>query len=85
MNPFVELAIERWAREVNDKYDKELRDWKRARLWQTHPHLFRGNPLKATEKQISARIRVTEEGNTADVLKMRAKERAKERAKASEE
>ena len=85
MEPYIELALERWAKEYNRKHDQELANWKNKRLPFTHPHLFRGNPLKATEKQISARIRVTEEGNTADVLKMRAKERAKERAKASEE
>jgi|TARA_Y100000310_G_scaffold151102_1_gene150616 hypothetical protein len=72
MESFVELAIERWAREVNDKYDKELRDWKFERLPLTHPHLFRGNPLKPTNKQVSERIRVIEEGNTEDVLKMKA-------------
>ena len=78
MEPFVELAIERWAREVNDKYDKELRDWKFEHLPFTHPHLFRGNPLKPTNKQVSERIRAIEEGNTEDVLKMKAAKKAKD-------
>ena len=78
VEPFVELAIERWAREVNDKYDKELRDRKFQRLPLTHPHLFRGNPLKPTNKQVSERIRAIEEGNTEDVLKMKAAKKVKD-------
>tara|TARA_R100001086_G_scaffold107428_1_gene54177 strand:+ start:1287 stop:1532 length:246 start_codon:yes stop_codon:yes gene_type:complete len=77
MEPYIELALERWAKEYNRKHDRELANWKTKRLPFTHPHLFRGNPLKSTEKQISARIRVIEEGDTADVLEMRAKKRAK--------
>jgi hypothetical protein len=38
----------------------------------THPHLFRGNPFKATNKQIRARTLAIEEGNTESVLKIRA-------------
>ena len=80
MEPFVELAIERWAREYNDKYDREQKGLKRKRLWFTHPQLFRGNPLKPTNKQISARIRVIEEGGTAEVHERRAAKRAKDNA-----
>jgi hypothetical protein len=72
MEPYIELAIERWAREYNEKHDQELRDWKRKRLPFTHSHLFRGNPLKPTNKQIIARTLAIEEGNTESVLKMRA-------------
>ncbi len=73
MEPYIELAIERWAREYNEKHDQELSDWKRKRLPLTHPHLFRGNPFKATtNKQIRARTLAIEEGNTESVLKIRA-------------
>jgi hypothetical protein len=80
MEPFVELAIERWAKEVNKKYDKELFAWNRTRLRDTHPHLFRGNPLKPTKKQILARILAYQEGGTADVLERQAAKRAKDNA-----
>jgi hypothetical protein len=73
MEPYIELAIERWAREYNEKHDRELGDLKRKRLPFTHPHLFRGDPFKATtSRQILARTRAIEEGNTESVLKMRA-------------
>ena len=72
MEPFIELAMERWAREYNNKYDNELRHRKLERLPFTHPHLFRGNPFKATNKQIRARTLAIEEGNTESVLKIRA-------------
>ena len=77
MEPFIELALERWAREYNQKHDRELSNWKSKRLPFTHPHLFRGNPLKPTNKQIDARISVTEEGGTAEVLERRAAKGAK--------
>ena len=78
MEPFIELALERWAREYNQKHDRELSNWKSKRLPFTHPHLFRGNPLKPTNKQVSERIRAIEEGNTEDVLKMKAAKKVKD-------
>ena len=80
MEPYIELAVERWAREYNEKHDRELRDLKRERLPLTHPHLFRGNPLKPTKKQILARILAYQEGGTADVLERQAAKRAKDNA-----
>jgi hypothetical protein len=77
MEPFIELALERWAREYNNKYDQQQIAFKRNHLRETHPHLFRGNPLKPTNKQIDARISATEEGGTAEVLERRAAEKAK--------
>jgi hypothetical protein len=72
IHPFIELAIERWARERNNQYDRELSNWNRKRLWHTHPHLFHGNRLKPTEKQIRARVLATQEGGTREVLEARA-------------
>ena len=77
MEPYVELAIERWAKGVNANYDKELSASRRERLPHTHPGLFRGNPLKATENLVRKRILAINEGNTEDVLKMRAAIKAK--------
>ena len=74
MEPYVELAIERWAREYNAKYDREQMDSRRKRLPFTHPHLFRGNPFKPTAKQIRARGLAISEGGTAEVLERRAED-----------
>ena len=80
MEPFVKLAIERWAMEVNANYDRKLMKWKLEHLEYTHPHLFRGNgnPLKPTAKQISDRTRAIEEGNTEDVLRQRVVKKARD-------
>jgi hypothetical protein len=79
MEPFVKLAIERWAKEVNNKHDRESMKWKFEHLELTHPHLFKGNPLKPTNQQIHDRTRAIEEGNTQDVLKMKAAKKAKDK------
>ena len=75
MKPFIELAIERWAREYNNKYDQELITWKSKRLWHTHPPRFRG---ATTDKKIRERSLAPQEGGTAEVLEARAAKRAKD-------
>lgn len=71
MEPYIELALERWAREYNNKYDRELSDYNKTRMRYTHPHLF--GESKSKQKEFARKkLDLMQRGNTEDVLRVRA-------------